>query len=385
MELHSYKRVIEGTNSLIAHYNLISDLTGENFNVFRILKLESSEVKLHSAFLAELLNPKGTHGQKDTFLKLFIDLFCFKGNQIETNNCKADVELHTGFIKEDGTEGGRIDIIITDAHNHQIIIENKIYAGDQNKQLFRYHTFNNKADIFYLTLDGKSPSIESTVNLKEDVDFKCLSYKYSIIEWLEACRKEVTIYPIVRESITQYINLIKYLTNQTINHAMEKELSILLKQNIEASFIIKENLTSALNEILSEYTYHLEQICEPLGLKCENKVDFKERYTGFWIWKDEWAYASIGFQFQNYNKELRYGICVEDPNNFPANLRSQINSLPNNTAQINAWWPWYRTMEIPYNDWGKFEAWKAIEDGTMAKNMKQKIEMLLKITADIKL
>lgn len=383
MELNSYKRLIDGVNSLISRYELISTLTGENFNVFRILKLESSEVKLHSAFLAELLSPKGSHGQKDIFLELFINMFCFKKNPIETHTCEAVVELHTGFLNEDKTKGGRIDIIITDRHNHQIIIENKIFAPDQDKQMLRYHTYNNKADLFYLTLDGKSPPAESAANLKENIDFRCLSYRYNIIEWLEACRKEVSIYPIVRESITQYVNLIKYLTGQTINNSMEKELRTLMKHNIEASFIIKNNLDSALNELLKEYTHQLEEVCISLELKCSNLVNFNERYSGFWIWKDKWQFANIGFQFTNHNnRELVYGICVKGelgPDNFPPDLRTKINDISDNSTKNDAWWPWRKMMESPYNDWSNFEAWKAVEDGKMLNNMKQKIEMLLQL------
>src|SRR5688500_17218697 len=59
-------------------YEGIADITGENFNIFRILKVDSNEVRTHSAFLAELLNPKGSHGQKDVFLKLFIEYFNIK-------------------------------------------------------------------------------------------------------------------------------------------------------------------------------------------------------------------------------------------------------------------------------------------------------------------
>ena len=55
-------------------YDDIAEITGENFNIFKILKLEAHEVKTHSAFLAELLNPMGSHSLKDAFLKLFIEI-----------------------------------------------------------------------------------------------------------------------------------------------------------------------------------------------------------------------------------------------------------------------------------------------------------------------
>ena len=45
---------------------------GEHFNIFEILGIKTSEVRLHSAIIAELLNPNGNHGLGDKFLKAFI-------------------------------------------------------------------------------------------------------------------------------------------------------------------------------------------------------------------------------------------------------------------------------------------------------------------------
>lgn len=44
------------------------------FNVFEILKLQSNENRTHSAFIAELLNPHGSHLIGTTFLKLFLEV-----------------------------------------------------------------------------------------------------------------------------------------------------------------------------------------------------------------------------------------------------------------------------------------------------------------------
>ena len=41
---------------------------GENFNIFKVLRLSTSEVRLHSAYLAELLDSKGSHGMGASFL-----------------------------------------------------------------------------------------------------------------------------------------------------------------------------------------------------------------------------------------------------------------------------------------------------------------------------
>lgn len=50
----------------------ISKIKGENFNLFNILDRQTDEVKTHSAIIAELLDPKGSHGMGTEFLSLFL-------------------------------------------------------------------------------------------------------------------------------------------------------------------------------------------------------------------------------------------------------------------------------------------------------------------------
>jgi hypothetical protein len=388
MEIPQFQNLLNQVNAINSKYKKVVELTGENFNVFRILKVESSEVKTHSAFIAELLNPNGSHGQKDTFLKLFVKAFCFKENLIDTQSCKVKVEENIGGISHDKMQGGRIDITIKDIHNHQIIIENKIYAGDQNHQLTRYFNYSDNADIIYLTLDGKLPSDGSKGEMEEGKHYKCYSYKYDVIAWLELCRKEAAVYPIVREAITHYINLIKYLTNQTQNQNMQEELSDLLKSNLEASFAIYDNLDKACDKISEEFGKTITMACETLGLNCYYKIRFDKNYSGIWISRPEWEFLNIGIQFQSYSKDLLYGIIVkENPINSPVDnlIREKLKALPNNTAKNNIWWPWYNRFEEPFGNWDKYEAWKAILDGRMKDNIMEKVTLLIELTKDFKM
>lgn len=57
-----------------AQFEELKRLKGENFNVFRIFNMESSETKLHSTFIAELLSPNGSQGMGDRFFKKFYRL-----------------------------------------------------------------------------------------------------------------------------------------------------------------------------------------------------------------------------------------------------------------------------------------------------------------------
>lgn len=159
-EVQNLQHLLSHISIIRKKYDEIAEITGENFNVFRVLGLTSNEVRTHSAFIAELLNPKGSHGCIDTFLKLFNERLRSSINEqikesSENNNilldridkfsssdkCNAFVEYYIGQINEDSTIGGRIDILLRDQNNLEIIIENKIYAYEQDNQLIRYYNY----------------------------------------------------------------------------------------------------------------------------------------------------------------------------------------------------------------------------------------------------
>lgn len=81
-------------------------------------------------------------------------------------------------------------------------IEVKIYAMDQDKQVYRYfccankekpqdtNKSNEKNTVFYLTLNGSDPSDDSLFDLKNDFKtnknwpVKCISFSCDILNWL---------------------------------------------------------------------------------------------------------------------------------------------------------------------------------------------------------
>jgi len=81
------KTLLNHVTQISNTYNEYAKLTGENFNIFNILKLGKKETK-HSAFLAELLNPNGSHGQGNVFAIEFIKAL---NNSIKSNFTKGEV------------------------------------------------------------------------------------------------------------------------------------------------------------------------------------------------------------------------------------------------------------------------------------------------------
>jgi hypothetical protein len=163
MNMDKIENLLQQVSIIQKKYDEIAKITGENFNIFSIMRAETDEVRTHSRIIAELLNPKGLHSQGSIFLKLFFEEVKDLNDILENfdyDNAQVVVEEHTGRIDEDYSEGGFIDIILKDSKN-QVVIENKINAGDQKGQLLRYKNKYPNCKLLYLTLDGKKPNESS--------------------------------------------------------------------------------------------------------------------------------------------------------------------------------------------------------------------------------
>jgi hypothetical protein len=211
-----------------------SSIYSENsFNIFRILKKGSDEVNVHSNFISELLNPKGSHGKRDVFLKFFVENilnipYSNLGRHILTKPEHQKIDIYIEFDKA------------------VFIIENKIYAKDRDKQLMSYHDYakQKRKSIYvsYLTLHKTEPSKDSLGDLSIE-DVILISYKNEIIKWLSFCIKESTLNPQLRESISQYLDLVKILIGQSMREEKMQEIINILKKgdNAKNALQIQQN------------------------------------------------------------------------------------------------------------------------------------------------
>lgn len=314
-------------------HELIADMTGERFNVFGILGLQASETRTHSAFLRELLDPKGTHGLNDAFLKLFclmldrvhghIDDAKMTGWDVKLPiNARISTEAHIGWKSADCSEGGRIDLVITpDGGARRILIENKIYAGDQKCQLVRYRNYDSKALLVYLTLDGSTAGGFSTENLpksqklKPGVDYFQISYKEHILNWLDECRKEASSRPVVRETIVQYIGLIKQLTQQNTSYMMSEEIANAVlrdKDTLLAYSALHQTFWELRSKLLEPIVTDLICLANKHGMSSPTtEIVPAEGCVRFWNDRLEHANLMIGFGFEQ--KKWYFGFGRRNP------------------------------------------------------------------------
>ena len=289
---------------------------GENYNIFNDLGFMSDEVHLHSMFLANLLNPKGSHGQRGKFLEAFLKMLqktfpAISADSLEIDTTIASVEVEKYIGRQTDSEGGRIDIYLTDG-KHSIIIENKIYEGDRHHQMLRYWNYemSQKGDnteksfvLIYLTLDGYSPSKDSLGEDLKENDIVCLSYKSDIRGWLDRCVELASRTPLVRETINQYISTIDILTNNVMEDNKEL-LDILCKEeNLDAVFDIIDSKENLINHIINdEFIPKLKDLAEDKGLEiCGNykRNWVSDRYPGAHFQKTGWKFLDLAFQFES--------------------------------------------------------------------------------------
>ena len=213
-----------------------------DFNLLTTVLKNHDEVKLHSRMIAALLNPNGLHYQGTLFLKLFL----------------KEIELEKWFKNLDSVsvykEHENIDLYLTDGNKH-LIIENKIWAGDQPCQIMRYiniivnnnqeqfkgHISNSiitkdKMRVIYLTPRAKKiPSqhklekiggenyivIENDIVLKNcspdlksyKAYFQKITYNDTVLPWLKESQRKIRNITNLRESIGQYISVVKDIHN----------------------------------------------------------------------------------------------------------------------------------------------------------------------------
>jgi hypothetical protein len=188
-----------------------------HFNIFKILKVDRREVNTHSAFLANLLNPKGLHGQGYLFLRTFLNQCHGMGlTRVGTvqespllplSDCA--IEEYEWYVKREyHTRGnGNLDIVIRCPElKYLCVIENKVDAWEGKDQLQSYYDWmSGQQDYSYRMLIFLTPKGTRSYTAK-NAAYLQLSYQKDVYEWLTAALPEVEASS-VKSVVQQYRNL----------------------------------------------------------------------------------------------------------------------------------------------------------------------------------
>lgn len=294
-----------------------------DYNPLLVIRSESDEVRLHSRFLHSFLDTGGLHYQKDLFLKLFLECLNLKDEDGE------DFFKDIKFVRVQ-REYKNIDLYLSDGTNH-LIIENKIYAGDGDKQISRYiETIKNEGveyeniAVVYLNLKGKEEEdLKYSLGEWEIVDkenqktlkranesicyFKNATYEKEIKEWIEKCQKECKNISNLYMSFEFYKECVNILTE-------EKKMSIEKFLNSVKSEDKREEFIKIIAEIQKQRAEELSfnVFKQEYAKKYKDYVSFDKKYQpkGSRIW-EHCIICHKNHSEQNSKQKFKYVLTLE--------------------------------------------------------------------------
>lgn len=328
----------------------------EPFNVFSVLRSESDEVNLHSRFLHALLNYRKPGEEARANLTDFLQHVGVK--DFEPSGVQVE------------RERDNIDILITNGVGQAVVIENKIEAWDQSEQLQKYYRKLKehgycKIHLLYLTLDGRRPS-EKSVGALDPKHITRVSYDKPLLDWLQGCQQRAYDEPALRESIAQYVQLVRKLTRTDSQEAYMKDLTELCLQdnNLVLVYGLNEAMLRArvclLNKLWNEIDSALKEEIPDLPPKDEDgKNDARpvneERIRDFLKPRrqDEDRYHGLFFligsgvaslSVEANDERLFFGVrCHESHEEERKRLDDALGCV---CGESKDWWPRYQKDEL---------------------------------------
>lgn len=314
----------------------------------------------HSNILAFLLDPNEKHNHKDfgeSFLSLLKNIgLSLKGNSI------------VSVKREDTTdEARRIDIFI-ETDSDYIIIENKIYADDQPKQITDYlesseKLIGSRENIFvvYLTPFPKKPSEDSISSeelqiLINNNHFINLTYNKDILLWLVNLKNFKEGEETLKAGLLQYIDVVKGITKQReeiFNLSQEISKELLLKYGNLSREELRDRM-SALYEFENHinivlYTNFFEDIYKEavpkIRLLCGNKDD----YESIEEWRNDVIIQQERFGVRCLENKMTRDLFVQNLKSNKVIFACKEKELPILGKKIHI--DGYKSAEEPNNSW----------------------------------
>lgn len=352
-----------------------------------------------SRIIADLLNPRGSHGQGVLFLKLLLDKIKLLPTQGNLGQALVEVEK---TIKGDR----RLDICVRiedDERKHCLAIENKPYAGDQENQIKDYLDWL-KAEydefmLIYLSPEGEPPSSDSIeLNYLEKhsmyQSFRIMPYHetqgdgwedefgdyrldYPLTEWLADCRKNCDV-----DRLRWFLGEAKAFCQRTFGGNIMagsegnaiQEFVLSNRQNWDTALEIckhlpeiKEQVCSTLLERIwetwpSRYTYP-DDLCGDWGYRASRGKCYIAMYRESWKPYQAWTHRSYGGRTHlrleaadSGPNQWFIGVCspndklTADEEERRQKLGEAIRSIENKDGG-EAWWPWWKWVDEKYLDW----------------------------------
>ena len=350
--------------------------------------LRTDEMGL-SRIIADLLDPKGKHGQGTMFLKLMLNKLSFGPNRSHT--VRVDVEKTISGDR-------RLDVCVDIDGQHCLAIENKPYAGDQHDQVKDYldwlkRKYDGRFLLIYLSPTGEPPSSDSieldelrqrwrgdffriapyygTEGVWED-EFDDFRLEFSLADWLADCRRNCDV-----ERLRWFLREVEtFCTKQVGGHSVASNEVSTLKEFLfsdEKTWASALSIERSLPEIKNEvYEAFLWKIWEtwPTGslanvytgmddlmqdYNVTKRCSWLSMYRKSWRSAKNWNSGHIHDQHTQLRLETTpssdwyIGICCCEE--FPEEGRRELEKALPEGKKGGRQWVWWKLIEGEYSSW----------------------------------
>ena len=340
---------------------------------FRAVSIFSPDENRLSGAIAELLNPRGTHGQGDEFLKLFL----LRLPSLTTGDLSQSIIRRERRTYTIARQNRRIDIL-AEGRNPAwgVGIENKPWAGEQDDQLKDYTAdlANRFGQNFVLVriagADGEPTSLDAATYKQLSNEGKFCTWRYDLefADWLVECRKHcksVRVGTFIHE-------LVRYIAVEFGN------------QPTKAQSYMKQELLPLLDQLLSRDADQIRAVAAIIHIfptlrqmwvaklfdGVEQRVN-KELRNGWKYSRDtenfvETDYAKfrvchiswgdvyrICLESSQGGRRVYLGVLRESQPGPERNekVRSELRRLGWGDHAPQPWWEGHSELPQPYNDW----------------------------------
>ena len=378
MDIREINNVFEVMGSISSKVMNKKHDTPGTMNIAEIMNRHHLENQ-HSNIISFLINPEEIHNHPEYGTK-FLQLLKKKGLNITGGKiCNT--------VREDSTDDlRRIDIFV-ETENEYIIIENKVYADDQDNQIHDYieyvkekYSADEKVFVVYLNPRGyepseKSISPEELANLKNENRFITLSYSDDILNWLGQLefKKDEDV---LKAGIVQYIDVVQAITNKRkevfkMNEEIANELfyeygklsreELKEKMNLVYSFKNNINLSLFINffeTIYKDGNGKIKLLCSG-NCNYENIEEWEKDVIN--IRKD----FGIRYSFDNHEKDLLVSdlisirfIYASNTDKITKEYGDEIKTEYNSSRALGSWF--YSAICDTNNDFKKIDISKHV-------------------------
>ncbi|QQE91289.1 PD-(D/E)XK nuclease family protein [Azotobacter chroococcum] len=311
-----------------------------------------------SEYLALLLDPQGTHGQGDLYLRQFarLDAVHKHADWLESQ-LQTRLQLTTEFA----LPGGRRMDIYLHSTRFGLAIENKPWAADQDLQLHDYASYLNGLYrsgqwllIYLCNEDISEQSLPASTDERLNSRVIQLTF-YQLATWLEDCALQ-TQAPAVKVFVEAMARFVRERINGEMVMGSGEELAELVlgsEKHVRSAFLIAQQMQALKQQLLEDFIEHIHNELADLQVAYvwldDTLAGGRSRYAGFHIqfstedsYLLRWAFDGTGYQ------SMHYGICIMDGasrSSASKARRAAINTsmcrLLGDEAHASGNWPWW--------------------------------------------